>query len=501
MTKDTKELGLVLYGDGSARPNPGFTGSGVHAYYFDLDDNKLKSDKLDGYFTTDKGYQKNKEGANDCANGELTGVPVKPLEYVEVAISHENISTNNFAELSAVLEGLKACYKESVKFINIICDSEYTLNVIKRDMHTWANNNWYTAAGKPVSNVSTIKELYLFINNLKSCGVKISASWVRGHSDIAGNTQADILSNVARSKAMVKEYGMDVQVYTPKEYIDPKDERHPLLSHNRVYFISKEDKNIPGYYFQGESGAGDFMIGKRLPETGYSVLILKEPDPLIESMKKIQYSYACGITQIAALMLDRIYNKRVINYVQRYGIHSTEKDKRTNAINFLDGKPLSLIMNPTGLSIRAIECFNILSDVLKVYINNKSTIETTEVESYRYTVRDITDIFYDITTKTHNKQEITKYTLKKEYANGAKNVVLDHKVSFNKEMKDIKIPLIFKTDLPDRNRIKRLESLHPRIKLITWRYSEETVNYSIIIDTDDSIGVWSNFYSDQIVIM
>ena len=500
MSKD-KQLGLVIYGDGSARPNPGFVGSGFHAYYFDLEDASDKSDKNGDYFTTNNGYQKRKASAGDKHNGEITGKPVKPIEYIEGAIPHHESSTNNFAELNAILEGLRNCWNSNVKRISIVCDSEYTLGTIRKDMSSWAKNNWMTSSGKPVSNIDTVKDLYALINAIKASGTEILVSWVRGHMEIAGNTNADILSNIGRSMSMAKEYAPKLINLTSKKYIDYEVEKHPFLTHKRIYFVTKPEKNIPGFYFQGDSGASDFMIGKRLPETGYSVIILNEPDKTVEMMKQKQYEYAQGLTQISCLLLDRIFDKKIYRNLDNFGTHCTEKDKRNTNVNFLDNKPLTMVMNPTGLSLRAIDCFNNLSDILRTYMLNKETIETTPIGEYRYLARDITDQFYE-TEEKKVKNEITKkLVLKKDYVSGIKNVLLDHDVKHGDNIKTIKVPLIFGTDLPDRNQIKRLESKNPKVKLITWRYSEETLNYAIVIDCDDSVGIWSNFYSDQIFLV
>lgn len=501
MSENTQKLGLVIYGDGSSRPNPGFIGSGIHAYVYSLDDKGDKTDKCGEYYTTNNGYQKKKPSGMDRNNGELKGEMVKPIEYYEGAVPYEGDNSNNFAELNAIYEGLRQLWHKDITRIRIICDSEYTLNTIRRDMWSWAKNDWLTSSGKPVSNMKLVKDLYILLGAIKEVSTEVGFAWVRGHMDIAGNTQADILSNIGRHMSIDKVYAPKFVSFKSKEYTDYEVNKHPLLTHKRIYFVTKEEQNIPGFYYQGDSGAGDFMIGKRLPETGYSVVILNTPDDTVEAMKKRQFEYASGLTQISSLLLDRAFDKRVYRYIDKFGMYGTEKDKRNTNVNFLDGKPLTMVMNPTGLSLRAIECFNTLSDILRTYMTNKETIETTEIGEKRHLVTDITDRFYDFGTKKVGKDEVPTISLKKDYIVGMKNVMFDHVVEQNGEKKNIKLPLIFGTDLPDRNQIKRLEKLNPKIKLITWRYSENSVNYAVIIDCDDAVGIWSNFYADQVIII
>lgn len=494
-------FGLVIYGDGSARPNPGFVGSGIHAYKYTLGEVTEKSDKLGEYYTTNNGYQKKKPGPGDRANGEIKGEAVKPIEYYEMAVPFEGENTNNFAELNAILQALRSLWDKTITRVRIVCDSEYVLKALRKDMETWSKNNWMTSIGKPVSNVETVKSLWYITESMKEAGVDIAYYWVRGHMDIAGNTQADILSNIARDMSVNKKYSDKLVTYPAKKYVDYDVEKHPLLTHKRLYFVTKPEQNIPGFYFQGDSGAGDFMIGKRLPETGYSVLILNEPDKTVEEMKKRQFEFANGLTQISSLLLDRIFDKKIYKYIDNFGVHCTEKDKRNTNVNFLDNKPLTMVMNPTGLSLRAIDCFNNLSEALRLYMVNKDKIENEFIEAHRYHVTDITERFYSKETKKVAGVNVEHLVLKKDYVVGMKNVMLDHEVDFNDAKKTIKVPLIFGTDLPDRNQIKRLEKLNPKIKLITWRLSEESINYAIIIDCDDAVGIWSNFYADQVIII
>lgn len=501
MSEKEIKLGLVIYGDGSARPNPGFVGSGFMAYTYDQNDDSGKHDKYGEYLTTNNGYQKKKKGASDKANGEINGKLVKPIEYFEGAVPSDRESTNNFAELKAILEGLRTCWDKEITRISIVCDSEYTLNVLRRDMSTWSRNGWMTSTGKPVSNKETIVALNDLVESIKACGVEIKLSWVRGHMDIAGNLQADYLSNIARDMSINKIYSPKVVSYSPKKYNDYQVEKHPFLTHKRIYFVTKPEQNIPGFYYQGDSGAGDFMIGKRLPETGYSVIILNTPDNTVEMMKQKQFEYAKGLTRISSLLLDRIFDKKVFRLIDNFGTHGCEADKRNTNVNFIDGKPLTMVMNPTGLSLRAIECFNTLSETLRLYMVNKEKIESEYLDTHRYHATDITAEFFDDEVKKVAGKEVPIKVLKKDFAVGIKNILLKHTIDYDGQSKEITIPIVFGTDVPDRNQIKRLEPLNPKIKLITWRYSEDSVNYAIIIESDDAVGIWSNFYADQIIIV
>jgi ribonuclease HI len=99
-------------------------------------------------------------------------------------------TTNNRMELIAVIEGLRAL-KRPCK-IELNTDSKYVLQGINDWVHNWKRNGWKTAARKPVKNVDLWQQL-----DDESQRHEIDWRWVKGHSGIAGNEQADQLANEA----------------------------------------------------------------------------------------------------------------------------------------------------------------------------------------------------------------------------------------------------------------------------------------------------------------
>jgi hypothetical protein len=52
--------------------------------------------------------------------------------------------------------------------------------------------------------------------------------------------------------------------------------------------------------------------------------------------------------------------------------------------------------------------------------------------------------------------------------------------------------------MPPRNNLKKIEGLNPRVYLITWRESQQSIRYATVIVTDVGYGIWSNFFADRI---
>jgi hypothetical protein len=52
-------------------------------------------------------------------------------------------------------------------------------------------------------------------------------------------------------------------------------------------------------------------------------------------------------------------------------------------------------------------------------------------------------------------------------------------------------------DLLERNALKRLENLNPRIYVIAWAESDKAYRYATVIQADDCVGIWSGHYSNM----
>lgn len=97
-------------------------------------------------------------------------------------------TTNNQMELTAVIRGL-AALKRPVR-VHIVTDSKYVMNGVQDWMPRWKQNNWRTAAKKPVAN----KELWLELDAL--CQTHhTSWEWVKGHSGHPMNERCDELAS------------------------------------------------------------------------------------------------------------------------------------------------------------------------------------------------------------------------------------------------------------------------------------------------------------------
>jgi ribonuclease HI len=97
-------------------------------------------------------------------------------------------TTNNRMELMAAIEALNAL-KGSRKVL-LYTDSTYVMDGINKWMPNWKKRGWKTSAKKPVKNQDLWMELDEAI-----VPHDIEWHWVRGHTGVPGNEEADELAN------------------------------------------------------------------------------------------------------------------------------------------------------------------------------------------------------------------------------------------------------------------------------------------------------------------
>ena len=104
---------------------------------------------------------------------------------------HEDETTNNRMELTAVIEALKALKKSCN--ITIYTDSKYVMNGVTEWMANWKKNGWKTAAKKKeVKNI----DLWQALDELLKPH-EIRWVWVKGHAGHAENERVDELARNA----------------------------------------------------------------------------------------------------------------------------------------------------------------------------------------------------------------------------------------------------------------------------------------------------------------
>jgi ribonuclease HI len=486
--------GVVIYTDGSAKPNPGMTGWGVHGYFY-MDEDRSKKHTVAKFHTaTAFGYiHQNEYGQNPRAYA------IKPVCYLDGYGTGDQDSTNNYAEMLAFYKTIFYILDATVvKKIQVLTDSEYLRKGITEWRAIWEQRDFIRQDGLPVSNAKLWRDIFSLIDRMLVDEIVFEIDWVKGHSDKHGNVLADQLATIAMLYNTKNEPRTVFDLQDAKSYWKNQVERHPFLDFSRLYFNSQKQYNIMGQYFLANPGKDDLIIGKRIPDTSYCVVRFKNyHDPVIETIRDKQYEVAKDLNTIMAMRLDRVFQPDVYDYIEKHGeIVLSEKGRNNISLNFIDQRSITLEINPPGLSIRAVEALVFLESKLDDYLH----IEDRPEDQRRLKIKDITSEFYEAETDPKRIKKGITTKLKKEIDNQLLKINIPVEIiQANHETIVKNIPVILGLDVLRRNGLKKIEENNPRILLLTWYESSYSIRYACVIETSDAIGIWSNYYADRLL--
>lgn len=492
--------GMVLYCDGSTKPtNPGFNGYGIHGFAF-YDRQPKRGTGNSQQVLTSKGYVDSKQY---CTQKDADPV-VEPSCYVDVIGSTDIFGSNNTAELLAALTAMKIIRASNVSKATIKTDSQYVERGVNIWNASWVSNNWIKRDGKPVPNKEIWQELLSVVTDISIKGTSVEVVWVKGHTDsikdvfsIYGNIMADNLANIGSEKAKHGIKEITLSVSKAEGYWKSSVTKSPMISHRTMY-VSGASTDLKNIYFVGNHGKDDDFIGRPDPDASLAVVVLDKSEPILDLIKDFVSKKSNDNNKIAFVKLDSLYTKNRADDVVKYGINAFIQ-KRPDIIDLQssDKEPILREIYPPRLALRTFENLNTLFTRLNMFMD--SSILNKE----RFCVTDITGIFYE--EKTKNK--VVAKTLKSSFKVGAASVKI--KAGYNKpnstgaiERHEKDIVLSLNIDLPDRNCLKRIETLSPEVFCVTEMESEKCFRYyTIIKNKDGSIGIWAGFYSNQIYLV
>jgi len=468
--------GMVLHTDGGSR-NKGYSGFGIHGYIYS-DQLPTKGAGNATNLLTNIGYVKKTEAKELSETYEYK--EVKPLKYIDAYGSIEGITTNNVAELSGAVNALNLIRENPVKEALILTDSEMVVKGATGWLNTWESRNWIKSDGQPVANQQYWKMIASQIKSLQEDDIKVTFQWIKGHDDHLGNELADKLATIGVFNAIEGKIQTEVSQSPPEGYWTTEVDKHPLIANKRLYFCTLEHSLVPGEYYLGNHGKDDELIGKRMADGVYQFVKIPNPDPILEMVRLRQSKLVNNEDLIVMARLDKLYDKTTYNYLTNYGqICLYQPFPNRFDLHFVDTEPVTKVIKPPRLAIRAIEALNVLKGMLDQQLKDPTTFKET----------DITDQIYEI----DNKQ---KLKLKPVFISGFTKFNVN--VEYNNETNFIDVEITLGVDLPDRNVLKKLESYSPKVSVITWMESDQMLRYATIIKTNDgAVSIMAGYYSNH----
>lgn len=463
--------GLAVYADAGARPNPGFGGWGIHGYLYSKEEPKRGNGCK--YTHTLEGYRE-----------KAKALPaVTPVSYVD-AYGTITYTSNNGAEIIAATNALMVANKHDLKEVRVITDSKYVVNGVNY-IPNMIGSNWVKRDGTPYSNKEQWLDLSEQIRQLTLKNVKIDFSWVKGHNGDQGNTLADMYATIGVICSSKQQIISKAVTTKADGYWTESEEKHPLLYHKRMFFTSSQEHNVAGeYYLSFSDSDADKrdLHGEKSVDTSYSYVLLQKPDPYVEMLRTRIMAEAETEDALLMCRLETLFKREHRSLLDKFGhecITQIAKGRLDLGFPHLKEKePLVRELNPPRIALRAVEAVNFLKGLLTDYLHNKDTDLVST---------DLTKYIYEITDKKDCK-------IQGKFA--ANLTTLDVQAGYDKSelTKLVDLKLTLGLDLPDRNTLKRLEKLNPRLTVITWRESHLAVRYAVVISVADAVGIWAGFY-------
>jgi ribonuclease HI len=506
---------IILHTDGSCVPNPGDGGWGFHGYAYSLEAPKKGSGNAD-YYVTNEGYVEktmldaHRKGGNPYEslderymNEETISIldrfmeaqEVTPLFYLDgfgpAPIDEPGLrTTNNVAELCALIMALEYCQRENIRTIQIYADSEYTLDGWNKVLPLWAKNNWCRRDGQTIKNVELWKRAWRLKNEMKD--FNIHASWLKGHSIFMGNVMADMNANLGKNMTVA---GMKEPIIKRSEATGywkmGEVDKHPLMVHQKLFFNGDHSNHVPGTYYMGAVDKDLGLFGKRLSDTSYSVLKLAQPIESIEKLIEFHCENGEQANEMVVAHLSTFFKPMVFKQFTEYGTFSVYQPvSHSNSMVSADKQIVTEVIEPPKKALEAVMAMNNVAMWMNDFLDGKD-------EAKRFTITDLTPHLYEASVIQKKKQDVHVAKLLASIKPGVASISVDANFRDSNGVEHV-LPTIltFGIDLPDRNGLKRVEESVPKVTMLSWEESPGVFRYFTVIQSNDDVGAYCGYYSN-----
>lgn len=439
---------VILFSDGGARPNPGYSGAGFFA-----------SDSEEQAHIWWKSFP------------SLTG-------------------TNNTAELEAALGAFKKANELGWKKVLLRPDSQYTIGALDNREKYKAND--FTTGGEPIKNVDIIKALIDEVDKFLATGGKYATQWVKGHSGIVENERAD---QMATRGVIAAQKGKAVEVYetTPlKKYDKFKSADYDrLFDSSHMYFtiaklMGADDRHV---YFTGHHGKDDSdadkkgkvdtSFGKTLPEAVQCILFMKKPSEVVDIAIREQLCLSPNTgTMPYIINLAQLHSPKTHHEITAYDglyLHIDKKMSQRGEQVMVDtwGNKVARLHNPPKLGMLAMSKMEHLGAECEKYLVGKP---------HRYQETDVTDLLFTLEEKKLKNKTVEELQVSSDLLTKG---VVTAKVKYLPDSDEtIEVRLNIAHELYTTNGMRSLRKDNPKVKVLTWTSGELGVRYLLHFSTD-----------------
>lgn len=459
----------VVYCDGSCGPsNPSWIGSGVHGYLYKDEDIKEKlNDTPNGYVMCTKGYVK-----VDLAKN-LT--KVLPSYYVNGMYTRDTIATNNVAEVVAITITIKKLLESDFKFKKMYfkTDSSYTKGMFDRVLA----EEYKLEELELRPNSDLWFEVIDLINELNKNNIQLEIIKVLGHSDVLGNIITDSLANLARYNSERNVIGNFFKITPNQKYWKPNIKKEPFLNVKSLFF-NHSDREINPYRYVIMDYTTSNEIGTNDNSALFGLIYTKGQFTDIEEVLDLDKALCRHNYTLSELNMNTFYSQEYNYFKEHFGDMVYKPNKRLTGYDIFES-PLTF---STFQGLAKVAFTRTLD--LDVTYKNFITFQAGDATPDREFI-DISNLIY----QTNEKGKTTCFL-------GQNEKFLNY--TYNHNGKDIKIILSLGTELPTRNMLKNIEKDIKNVYLEIVK-RDKILQTNIVVVTEDIIGVYTNFFTRNII--
>ena len=425
-----------------------------------------------------------KEGLPTRANAKV-GISL----YYEIAGHFNDIPDSYAGELTTLthlLEKVNGLIDENTKTVIIYTDITMAVNALAF-INIWPYNNWTNETTQRKIKHDTLVKKYFESYNAVADKINKESTNFKLNSINYNLTNQGI--DLARCYLKLVEYDTNNSIDTEidaKGYWKSPLNFSPLIKNTFLYYQTNQLNRVPGEYFMGANVDLD-RLGHRVVDCTYSYIKLNTPDAVMEKFinvldKAVIYHktpeglYEGEDDRIVAINVNELSRPRAVNIIEKFNnpLVRTHLKRLDYAIPISD---VCTELYPPKAAWRAFNAIRSMKDIHDNYVANTLT--------EHFQTFDITHEFYALDSKNKNRLKPS-----------IDSTVKDFYTKINYRGYDVSIPIYLGIDTLERNGLKNIELLNPKVAVIAYDYGENAFKYFTYVSCDEGSALYAGYFSN-----
>lgn len=478
---------LVAYTDGAAKPSRGYWGSGYFGYTYDINKTKETTSNLPKKIVPTTHGLISPELIQEEPKFYKQALDVPINQYVIGSIAGYEINTNSYAEVYAFYALLLKVreIKDTLCHMLIFLDSQMLIHVIKQLLENPSPDY------KKYAFPDRYKEIHTLILEYQALGIKIVPRHTYGHSFSMGNQIADRLAFMGRvccedmlvNKNDDNHYRFEkiIKVNESKDDFWNKFELEPYIFGKNLYFVSNHVRGQSPYYVL--EYPSETEVGEKNGEILMGSIYTNKGDEIIENIIQKHLTYKPDDGIVFNIEIPNLKHFFTYFYHRVSPDYYLTKENNHGMLKTVEEFTTCRTLRPGSLAIKLLNKFEIHPFILEAFLENRN--------DERMIVVDLTDQFF-------------KFKKQKDGSLKTECIVNIKTTSITLDILERTMPFSLKTDIPNRNYLKKYElAKDVKCGMVFREITPVCYDYYFVLTgtfpNDEVIhSIWNNYYSSRL---